>query len=134
MAKRQGVYAGGKRRLDRVRVKELSNQGLGPAAIAREFAMARSLVYRLLEMAGTQARSTASSVSLASSTTIAVQRLTECESLAEVVYLVPQNGAGSCRHPHASLLQQNFPTHVAKEEAELLLASRMPATVPRSQT
>ena len=52
MAKRQGVYRGGKPRLDRVRVKELSGNGLGPAAIARELGMARSSVYRLLEEPG----------------------------------------------------------------------------------
>ena len=43
MAKRQGVYKGGKARLDRARVKELSKTGLEPAAIARELGMARSL-------------------------------------------------------------------------------------------
>jgi DNA invertase Pin-like site-specific DNA recombinase len=42
MAKRQGVYKGGKPRLDNDRVKELASQGLGPAAIARELGMARS--------------------------------------------------------------------------------------------
>jgi DNA invertase Pin-like site-specific DNA recombinase len=52
MAKRQGVYKGGKPRLDRQRVQDLSRQGLGPAAIARELGMARSSVYRLLEQAG----------------------------------------------------------------------------------
>jgi DNA invertase Pin-like site-specific DNA recombinase len=51
MSKRQGVYKGGKSRLDRLRVMELSSQGLGPAAIARELGMARSSVYRLLEEA-----------------------------------------------------------------------------------
>ena len=51
MAKRQGVYKGGKARLDRARVKELSTAGRGPAAIARELGMARSSVYRLLEEA-----------------------------------------------------------------------------------
>jgi DNA invertase Pin-like site-specific DNA recombinase len=54
MAKRQGVYRGGKARLDRQRVTELSSQGLGPAAIARELGMARSSVYRLLEQAGSR--------------------------------------------------------------------------------
>ena len=49
MAKREGVYKGGKSRLDRERVKQLSDNGLGPAAIARELGMARSSVYRLLE-------------------------------------------------------------------------------------
>jgi DNA invertase Pin-like site-specific DNA recombinase len=52
MAKRQGVYKGGKARLDRLRAQELSSQGLGPAAIARELGMARSSVYRPLEEAG----------------------------------------------------------------------------------
>ena len=49
MAKREGVYKGGKPRLDRERVKELADTGLGPAAIARELGMARSSVYRLLQ-------------------------------------------------------------------------------------
>ena len=53
-AKRQGVYKGGKPRLDRQRIQELSSQGLGPAAIARELGMARSSVYRLLEQAGSR--------------------------------------------------------------------------------
>ena len=58
LAKREGVYKGGKPRLDRERVKELSDIGLGPAAIARELGMARSSVYRLLGEAGqTSARS-----------------------------------------------------------------------------
>jgi len=42
------MKSGGKPRLDRERVKELSDTGLGPAAIARELGMARSSVYRLL--------------------------------------------------------------------------------------
>jgi DNA invertase Pin-like site-specific DNA recombinase len=49
LAKWRGVYKGGKARLDRQRVKELLDSGLGPAAIARELGMARSSVYRLLE-------------------------------------------------------------------------------------
>jgi DNA invertase Pin-like site-specific DNA recombinase len=49
LAKRQGVYKGGKPRLDRERVKDLSDNGLGPASIARELGMARSSVYRLLQ-------------------------------------------------------------------------------------
>src|SRR6476660_2269952 len=52
LVKRKGVYNGGKPRLDRQRVKQLSSNGLGPAAIARELRMARSSVYRLLEEAG----------------------------------------------------------------------------------
>jgi DNA invertase Pin-like site-specific DNA recombinase len=50
-ARRQGAYKGGKPRLDRLQVKELSSRGLGPAAIARELGMARSSVYRLLREA-----------------------------------------------------------------------------------
>jgi DNA invertase Pin-like site-specific DNA recombinase len=56
MAKRLGIYKGGKPRLDRLRVKELSSRGLGPAAIARELGMARSSVYRLLREASHASR------------------------------------------------------------------------------
>jgi DNA invertase Pin-like site-specific DNA recombinase len=49
MAKRQGVYKGGRARVDRARVTKLANDGVGPAMIARELGMARSSVYRLLE-------------------------------------------------------------------------------------
>src|SRR5215468_8736741 len=49
LAKRQGVYKGGKARLDRQRVKTLSESGVGPATIARELGISRSSVYRLLE-------------------------------------------------------------------------------------
>jgi DNA invertase Pin-like site-specific DNA recombinase len=52
MAKHQGAYKGGKARLDRERVKKFAEEGVGPAAIARELGMARSSVYRLLEEAG----------------------------------------------------------------------------------
>jgi DNA invertase Pin-like site-specific DNA recombinase len=52
LAKRQGVYTGGKARLDREQVMQLKKNGLGPAKIARELGMARSSVYRLLEEAG----------------------------------------------------------------------------------
>jgi DNA invertase Pin-like site-specific DNA recombinase len=48
MAKHQGVYRGGKARLDRERVRKLADDGVGPAAIARELGIARSSVYRLL--------------------------------------------------------------------------------------
>jgi transposase-like protein len=58
MAKRQGVYKGGTARLDRERVKRLSKDGRGPAAIARELGMARSSVYRLLEEAGVRSAGT----------------------------------------------------------------------------
>jgi len=47
------LHGGGKPRLDKDRVKELTSQGLGPAAIARELGMAQSSVYRLLREAGT---------------------------------------------------------------------------------
>jgi len=43
MAKRQGIYTGGKPRLDKDRSKELTSQGLGPTAVARQLGMARSL-------------------------------------------------------------------------------------------
>jgi DNA invertase Pin-like site-specific DNA recombinase len=49
IAKRQGVYRGGKARLDRERVNKLAECGVEPAAIARELRMASSSVYRLLE-------------------------------------------------------------------------------------
>jgi DNA invertase Pin-like site-specific DNA recombinase len=48
-AKRQGVYTGGKARLNREQVTQLKKNGLEPAKIARELGMARSSVYRLLE-------------------------------------------------------------------------------------
>ena len=48
MAKRDGVYRGGRARLDRERVRTLADAGVGPAAIARELGIARSSVYRLL--------------------------------------------------------------------------------------
>jgi DNA invertase Pin-like site-specific DNA recombinase len=51
VAKRQGAYKGGKARLDRERVRELADEGAGPAAIARELGIARSSVYRLLQEA-----------------------------------------------------------------------------------
>jgi DNA invertase Pin-like site-specific DNA recombinase len=54
MAKRQGAYAGGKPHLDKDRVKALTSQGLGPAAITSELGMARSSVYRLLEEASSK--------------------------------------------------------------------------------
>jgi DNA invertase Pin-like site-specific DNA recombinase len=47
LAKRQGVYTGGKARLDRARVKQLAKDGVGPTKIARELRMAHSSVYRL---------------------------------------------------------------------------------------
>src|SRR5262249_15024845 len=61
LAKCQGVYTGGKARLDRTRVKQLAEEGVGPAKIARELGMARSSVYRLLEETHDSARRAAGS-------------------------------------------------------------------------
>lgn len=47
-AKREGVYRGGKRRLDRARVQELHQAGKGPAAIASQLGCSRMQVYRIL--------------------------------------------------------------------------------------
>ena len=47
-AKKAGVYTGGKVRIDRRRVKELSADGRGPTAIARELGVSRMSVYRIL--------------------------------------------------------------------------------------
>lgn len=48
-AKAEGIYRGGKRKVDRDRVRELHASGLGPAAIARTVACSRMQVYRILE-------------------------------------------------------------------------------------
>ena len=45
----EGVYAGGKRRLDRDRIKALRAAGNGPAAIARVVGCSRMQVYRVLQ-------------------------------------------------------------------------------------
>lgn len=47
-AKREGIYRGGKRRLDRARVQELHQEGKGSAAIASELGCSRMQVYRIL--------------------------------------------------------------------------------------
>jgi len=47
-AKAEGVYAGGKRRLDRERIQTLHAGGSGPAAIARSVGCSRMQVYRVL--------------------------------------------------------------------------------------
>jgi len=47
-AKGEGVYAGGKRRLDRDRIKALHAAGTGPAAIARAVGCSKMQVYRVL--------------------------------------------------------------------------------------
>ncbi len=52
-AKAEGVYRGGKRRLDRAEVTALSIAGHGPAAIARALGCSRMQVYRILDDART---------------------------------------------------------------------------------
>jgi DNA invertase Pin-like site-specific DNA recombinase len=47
-AKAEGVYKGGKRRVDRERVQALRADGLTPSAIAREVGCSRMQVYRVL--------------------------------------------------------------------------------------
>jgi DNA invertase Pin-like site-specific DNA recombinase len=47
-AKREGVYTGGKKRLDRDRVKQLFRDGSGPAAIARTLGCSRMQVHRII--------------------------------------------------------------------------------------
>ncbi len=51
-AKCEGVYVGGKRRLDRGRIKALHDAGDGPAAIARAVGCSRMQVYRVLQEVG----------------------------------------------------------------------------------
>jgi DNA invertase Pin-like site-specific DNA recombinase len=48
-AKVEGVYAGGKRRLDRERIKVLHADGNGASAIARAIGCSRMQVYRVLQ-------------------------------------------------------------------------------------
>lgn len=48
-AKAGGVYVGGKRRLDRERIRALREAGSGPAAIARALGCSRMQVYRVLQ-------------------------------------------------------------------------------------
>lgn len=48
-AKSEGMYRGGKRRLDRQKILTLHKQGQGPAAIARTIGCSRMQVYRVLE-------------------------------------------------------------------------------------
>ena len=47
-AKAEGVYRGGKRRLDRDQINALSADGHGPAAIAKAVGCSRMQVYRIL--------------------------------------------------------------------------------------
>jgi len=47
-AKQRGVYRGRPPSIDVSRVRDLTKQGLGPAAIARELGIGRASVYRVL--------------------------------------------------------------------------------------
>ena len=48
IAKAEGVYKGGKRRLDREKVRAMFAAGQGPAAIAKALRCSRMQVYRVL--------------------------------------------------------------------------------------
>ena len=48
-AKANGIYRGGKRQIDRAKIKELSGAGLGPSAIAAAVGCSRVHVYRILQ-------------------------------------------------------------------------------------
>ena len=50
-AKAEGIYAGGKRRLDHERIRVMHAAGNGPAAIARALDCSRMQVYRVLQEA-----------------------------------------------------------------------------------
>jgi DNA invertase Pin-like site-specific DNA recombinase len=47
-AKTNGVYAGGKRRLDRAEVRALHLSGLGPSEIAEKLGCSRMQIYRII--------------------------------------------------------------------------------------
>jgi len=49
-AKAEGVYKGRKPSIEVARVKALRASGMGPAAIAKQLKIARSSVYRVLEI------------------------------------------------------------------------------------
>ena len=51
-AKAEGVYRGGKRRVDRAKVKAMDAAGHGPAAIASAVGCSRMQVYRILAASG----------------------------------------------------------------------------------
>ncbi len=57
LAKAKGVYAGGKRRLDRDKIKALYSTGTGPAAISKALGCSRMQVYRVLSEPGPAAPS-----------------------------------------------------------------------------
>ena len=48
-AKASGVYRGGKRRIDRARVEQLTAEGNGPSAVAKTLGCSRMQVYRVLQ-------------------------------------------------------------------------------------
>lgn len=48
-AKGEGLYRGGKRRLDREAVNAMDGAGHGPAAIAKALGCSRMQIYRILE-------------------------------------------------------------------------------------
>lgn len=48
-ARKEGVYHGGKKRIDDAKVRELHASGMGPAAIAKQLGCHRQSVYRALE-------------------------------------------------------------------------------------
>ena len=48
-AKASGVYKGGRRRLDRLRIEAMHAEGHGPAGIARALGCSRMQVYRVLQ-------------------------------------------------------------------------------------
>ena len=50
-AKAKGVYKGRRPSIDREKVREMRDQGMEPAAIARELGIARSSVYLALQQA-----------------------------------------------------------------------------------
>ncbi|WP_375598490.1 recombinase family protein [Devosia sp. Naph2] len=47
-AKREGVYKGGKRRIDRMQVQSLYSEGIGPSQIAIRLGCSRMQIYRIL--------------------------------------------------------------------------------------
>lgn len=51
-AREAGVYQGGKRTIDRERVRRLLHCGLGPAQVAREVGCGRTSIYRIQEELG----------------------------------------------------------------------------------
>ncbi len=54
-ARKNGVYKGGRRRIDRERVIALREEGCGPSAIAAEMGISRMTVYRILDEAKSKA-------------------------------------------------------------------------------